>query len=143
MKKQLFLLVAVCCVGFAGCASTNTSPQKASISKIIQDFSDGADKREVERVASAFYNKSNQFFMSKGNVVKLPMKQYLALLKNKKIGGVKRKLVIHSIDVTGEIASAKVTMHGAKYRFDNYITFMKVSGKWKIVNNVLKLTKKG
>ncbi len=140
MKRMEFFVLGLVLLGFTGCMSHGAHTRQ--ITKTIQDFSKGADNREVARVASAFHGKSQQFFLSKGKVVGLSKKQYLKLLSSRKIGGVKRHLRIHRVKVIGEIASARATMENATYRFDNLLTLMKVSGKWKIVNNVLKMTKK-
>lgn len=140
MEKRTLGLLGLCLLAVYLWGCGGTSQHQKAIVEAIQKFSKGADTRDVQKIQRVLHEKSHQYFLAKGNLMNITQKAYLALLKEKKIGGEERALKIESIDVTGTIASAKVTMVSNKLRFDNYMTLMRIGARWKIVSNVLKLT---
>ena len=43
---------------------------------------------------------------------------------------------IHSVDVTGDVAQAKLTLENQQVRYLDYLNLMKISGKWWIVHKI-------
>jgi len=134
------LSISIACTACKAPTQKNTKNKDyRSIMKVIQAFHKGGDIQSVELVASALHPNCQHFFMKGKKVVTLPTKKFLALLGQKKILGISRKLTIHSISIWKTIASAKVSMTNPKKRNDNFLSLMKVNGSWKIMNNILKV----
>lgn len=115
--------------------------ENQKIEKTIQAFAQGADQQDADQVSSALHPQAQQYFTNEQGLNVLPTPKYVELLREKKIGGNPREVKIHQIDVTGDIASAKVRFSGEKASFENYMTLMKFGEDWKILSNVLSVTR--
>lgn len=72
-------------------------------------------------------------------VRKLDKNSYFKLIKDKKIGGVARKLNIIAADDDGHIGTAKVTLTGDKAVFHDHLTLIKTPTGWQIVANATRV----
>ena len=116
---------------------------KSGVESAIKTFAEGADAQNSEQVLSVLHKDALQFFMGKEGLTKLTTDMYKGMLDSKKIGGKPRQMTIHSVDIEGNIATAKVTFDGGHATFDNFISLMNVDGGWKIMNIVLRYKPKG
>lgn len=127
---------------FAGCTAPHVASQEIppaveahpEIATIIQDYTQGADTRDVKRVASALHPTSVQYVKPPQGLLTLDRDEYLKLLESGKIGGEDRTLDIRAIDVAGgNVAMATVEIEGAM-RFLQYISLVKTENGWQIVS---------
>ena len=135
MKHLLAVLILFSSV------SIKADNDKKAISTVIEHFIKGADDHNAELLTSALHPQDQQFFMQKGKLTTLTTEIYLKLIEAKKIGGTPRQFKIKDLDINNNIASAKVEIRSSKVLFQDYISLMKIDGKWQIMNIVLRYEK--
>lgn len=72
-------------------------------------------------------------------VMKLDKDSYIKLIKDKKIGGVARKLKILATADDRHIDMAKVTLTGDKVVFHDFLALIKTAKGWQIVGNTARV----
>ncbi len=125
-------------------AATLTTPPSddAEVRAAIKQFSTAADNQDATLVGAVLHKEAQQFFVGQDGLVRLETATYLGMLEQKKIGGTPRTLAIDQVTVDGDMASAKATMSNDAYRFDNFISLMKIDGQWQIMSIVLRMQAK-
>ncbi|MEM6784261.1 MAG: nuclear transport factor 2 family protein [Bacteroidota bacterium] len=120
-------------------AHTAAVDDEAVIRAVIEQFAEGADAQQSARVAEVLHAEAQQFFQGPNGLVRLTHEAYINMLDAKQIGGSPRTLVVHNVDVNGNLAVASVTMQGEQAHFENYIALMKTDGGWQIVSVILRM----
>ena len=122
-------------------AATFSAPASddAAVRAVVKKFSVAADKQDAAGVGVVLHREAQQFFMGENGLVRLETAAYLGMIEQKKIGGQPRKLTIDHVAVDGDMASVKATMSNSTYRFDNFISLMKIDGHWQIMSIVLRM----
>ncbi|MEM8484262.1 MAG: nuclear transport factor 2 family protein [Bacteroidota bacterium] len=122
-------------------AATFATPASddAEVRAVVKQFATAADKQDAAGVRSVLHKEAQQFFKGENGLVRLETAVYLGMIEQKKIGGQPRKLTIDHVAVDGDMASVKATMVNKAYRFDNFISLMKVEGQWQIMSIVLRM----
>ena len=130
------------------CAFALSTPQPtapdgtamAKITQVIHDFStavDQQDVKETDAVLHAEFRAVVNQFMGAADVTILSKSMYLEMLKSKKIGGDQRKVKVHSIHLTDNVAVAHVTFTGEKLAFHTFIQLVEDTEKnWSIVSDM-------
>lgn len=133
MKTMLLALLAI---GLPlSVQAQDNDKDKTAIIEAIENFAQGADNQNPERVAQSLHPQSWQYLPSKEGVMAFSQEQYLGMLKAKKIGGTERTMDVESIDITeGYIASARVRLQKGERVFLHQMGLMKVDASWKIMS---------
>lgn len=130
------------------CALALSQPQLASndgvamakITQTIHDFSTGVDKGNVKQTAGTLHSEFraivNRLFGAK-EVSVMSRNLYLDLLKQGKIGGDTRTVKVHSINVTDNVAVARVTFTGKELVFHTFMQLIEDElGNWLIISDM-------
>ena len=129
---SLFLFLVL---PFGSPSVAEDSADRTAILQAIENFAQGADAQDAERIARSLHPRSWQFMPTGDGVRTFDQEQYLALIRAKKIGGQKREMSVESIDVTeGFLASARIELRSGKRVFLHQMSLMKVSGSWQILS---------
>lgn len=107
----------------------------------IERYATGADTRSTDLLDKAFHEHFQVIALTADGVMKLDKDSYIKLIKEKKIGGVARKLKIIATDDDGLIGTAKVTLTGDKAVFHDNLTLIKSPTGWQIVANATRVAK--
>ncbi|MEM1320089.1 MAG: nuclear transport factor 2 family protein [Bacteroidota bacterium] len=137
MKSILFAL-SILMTGAAG--STITGSDMEAISKAVTAFATHADNQDVPKMATVLHKDFravvNRLFGSE-EVALMDKSLYLDLLKQGKIGGAKRTVRIHSIDIEENNAIVRATFQGEQMTFNTFIQLVKdVQGHWTIIGDM-------
>ena len=111
---------------FLAVAMATPASDDAEVRAAIKQFSTAADNQDAAMVGAVLHKEAQQFFMGENGLVRLETATYLGMLEQKKIGGTPRKVSIDRVTVDGNMASAQATMSNDAYRFDNFISLMKM-----------------
>ena len=99
--KPGFSLILGCLLSFLPLLA-NAGQDEEAITKVVQLFVDCGDQQDTELADQALHSESKQFIPGdhfKNGLFVITKEKYLSLLRIKKIGGVKRGVKIHSIDI--------------------------------------------
>lgn len=106
------------------------------IDRVITKYVDGYLNAESELVKEAFHPDTVLYSSDNGELDKTTMKEWLKNLDERKASGDIRKaqLEIHDVEVTGDMARAKITITFAKKVFTDYLLFLRLANKgWTII----------
>ena len=118
----------------------------AEIKNLIQLYVDSGDKQDTTLVEHALLSEARQFIPSKKGISVVDQPLYIKLLAAKRIGGLERKVKIHSIDVdaNGINAIAKIELASEKAIFYQYVGLCKIKATeaevWRIVTVLTSVT---
>ena len=111
---------------------------KDKIIQCITDFIKGGDESNLEKLDkvlhTAYRNVQSGFFAEKGLFI-IDKKKYLSLIEANTFGGIPRSMEIISLDINGDIASAKTKLESETMVFYSLITLIKDEGSWYIMGN--------
>jgi len=121
--------------------SSESPDDFTDISSVIQLYLDGTKLGEPALVNKAFLPTLEiQWINNKGDFSRRKAKDYISNIRKGTF--VPRYGHIVSMDVTNNIAQAKVEIDWNKKRYTDYILLIKVEGMWRISNKVATWTEK-
>ena len=130
---NLFMLITA---GFGlvvmGIIAPHSTTELAEIEEVLNDYMIGGTERDAKRQASAFHPQAMMKFKRDGNYTEVNAAEFFGA--GKPGDKLERTCEIVFIDVSGEVAQAKLHLTYADRRFVDYMTLMKVDGHWKIIN---------
>ncbi len=121
---------------------TESMNNKEQIIRVCNDFIEGADEQDLERLATAlhekFSNVQNGYFGESG-VRLINRASYLEHVAKGKFGGIKRSVEFLSVDVNGDMAMVHVFLSHQYLNFDSYISLVLEQDEWKVIGNFPKI----
>ena len=134
------LMLAMSLVLLASGVFAQTSSEEKEVKKVIEKFfaaGDQQDATELDGLLDANYRVvMNQLFGS-SDVMTMSKEAYLGKIRAKEFGGDKRKIDIHSIQVTGKLATADVSSKGEKMQMRSFLNLVQdVEGNWKLIEDM-------
>lgn len=121
---------------------TEAMNNKEQIIRVCNNFIEGADEQDLERLAAAlhkkFSNVQNGYFGESG-VHLINRESYLEHVAKGKFGGIKRSVEFRSVDVNGDMAMVHVFLAHQYLHFDSYISLVLERNEWKVIGNFPKI----
>jgi hypothetical protein len=146
MRKLNRILLAVIALALAGPApATAQNPdEEAAVRAAIQHYFDGHATGQGEHYRKVFHPDAKLFFIREGKVTQWTAEEYISRASGKPAEDeARRKRKIDSIDITGNAALVKLTLDYPKVVFTDYMSMLKVDGRWVIVNKTFHGKPKG
>lgn len=114
------------------------------IENVIQDYFQGYQLAETSLIKKAFHADTRLLSVDNNQLDKTEMKDWLISLEDRKVRGDIRKgeLNIHSIDQTENSAVVKLSIDFPKFQFTDYLSLLKIEGKWLIVGKIYSVKEK-
>ena len=108
------------------------------IEQVIQDYFQGYQQAETKLIKKAFHSDTRLLSVDNQKLDVTEMKDWLESLEKRKLNGDIRKgeLKILSIDQTADSALVKVSIKFPKFQFTDYLSFLRIEGKWQIVGKI-------
>lgn len=132
MKKRIIIIV-LCII-----SSMNSFAQESDyklVEKTVSYYLKGGTNNDFETLKKAFHKNATMKFISNGTY-----KEVNALNFFKRVikEGPKqnRKTQISYINVSGNIANAKLEIEYPSFTFIDYMNLLKIDGEWKVVNKI-------
>lgn len=137
MLKLFFLMLLI---------STQASAKgSVMIEQVIQDYFQGYQKAETVLIKKAFHSDTRLLSVDNGQLDKTEMSDWLKSLEDRKLRGDIRKgvLKVLSIDQTGDdTALVKLSIDFPQFQFTDYLSLLKIQGKWLIVGKIYSVKEK-
>lgn len=113
---------------------------RAAIEQTIQTYFDGLYEGDADKLASVFHQTSALTYEQDGQLVVLPLAQWLKAVRERpapKAKGLARDDAILLIDQSGPTtAFVKVKCQMPPRYFTDYLSLLKVDGRWQVVQKV-------
>ena len=112
---------------------------EAAIRQTVQYYFDGGRNRDSLTLRKAFHPEARMLFAREGKLVVVPIGEYITRvgsesLKPGEVDSTERKVV--SVDVVGDAAVAKLELKRPNAVLTDYMSLLKVDGRWLIVNKI-------
>lgn len=117
-----------------------TTDDRAAIEQTIQTYFDGLYEGDADKLASIFHETSALTYEQDGQLVVLPLAQWLKAVRERpapKAKGLARDDAILLIDQSGPTtALVKVKCQMPPRYFTDYLNLLKVGGRWVVAQKV-------
>ncbi|MEO1518677.1 MAG: nuclear transport factor 2 family protein [Bacteroidota bacterium] len=133
MKSTFFFLCMTLMYWMAPTQSQAQQSDYEQVVKVLEDYMIGGTERDAKRVASAFHTEAQMKFIRQGNY-QAPNAATFFREGIKPGPKVERKCEIALLDISGHAAMAKLRLIYADKIFNDYMTLLKINGRWQIVN---------
>jgi len=112
---------------------------EAAIRQTVQYYFDGGKNRDSLTLRKAFHPDARMLFARDGKLVVVPIGEYITRvgserLKPGEVDSTERKVV--SVVVVGDAADAKLELNRPSAVLTDYMSLLKVDGRWLIVNKI-------
>lgn len=110
----------------------------STIEKVILDYFHGYQKADVVLIKNAFHPATRLLSVDQGKLDVTDMSTWLKSLEDRRLRGDIRigKLKIESVNVTHDTAAVKLKIRFEKFEFTDYLSLLKIEGKWVIVGKI-------
>jgi hypothetical protein len=134
----LIAATAVCAAAAAADLSARWADE-AAIRQTVQHYFDGGRNRDSLALRKAFHPEARMLFAREGKLVVVPIGEYITRVGSEKlepgeVDSTQRKVV--SVDVVGDAAVAKLELKRPGALLTDYMSLLKVDGRWLIVNKI-------
>lgn len=108
---------------------------KDLIQQTISYYAEGGTNGDPETAAKAFHSTAYMKFIKAGEFTDVPIEDFLLnfIQKGK---SQQRTVTVNYIDITGDAASAKLTLDYPTHRFVDYFNLLKIKEQWLIVSKI-------
>ena len=116
-----------------------TSPELKLVRAVVDDYFQGLYHGDVEKLRSAFHQNARIVGYREGTYTDLARDQWLERVSSRPIPSEKGEsfdMRIESIDLTGAVGVVKVRDLYTGLQFTDYLSVMKIEGRWLIMNKV-------
>jgi protease I len=140
MRHTTLLVASAAALVLAGAADLSARwADEAAIRQTVQYYFDGGKNRDSVTLRKAFHPEARMLFAKDGKLVVVPIGEYIARvaenkLKPGEVDSVRRQVA--EVDVAGDAAIAKLELERPDARITDYMSLLKVDGRWMIVNKI-------
>ena len=140
MRPTPFLVATAAALLLAGGADLSARwADEAAIRQTVQYYFDGGQNRDSLALRKAFHPDARMLFVRDGQLAVVPIGEYIArVAKNKlkpgEVDSTRRRVT--SVDVAGDAAVARLELEGPDALVTDYMSLLKVDGRWVIVNKI-------
>lgn len=115
--------------------------EEQSVEAVVHLYVDGMALAHAGALRKAFHPNASIIGNYQGKVEWLSLNEFIDAVASEgpTVAGSQPLIQIEAIDVTGDAATVKVVDEFAGMRFSDYLSLLKVDGRWLIVNKVYHL----
>lgn len=145
MKKVLvstFLSVLLLATSVFAGGNDVKREDKGDVEQVITNFVKSVDTRDAGAISKSVISSANIFTYNQiaNKLDNYSASQFLDLVKNGQKGGWTRTCSVSSVDVDGNVASAKIDISDSRLKESGYVTLIKDNGTWKVATQVTTLS---
>lgn len=140
MRHTTLLVASAAALVLAGAADLSARwADEAAIRRTVQYYFDGGKNRDSVALRKAFHPEARMLFAKDGKLVVVPIGEYIARvagtkLKPGEVDSTTRRVA--EVDVAGDAAIAKLELVRPDALLTDYMSLLKVDGRWMIVNKI-------
>ena len=140
MRSTPLLIATSAALLAAGAADLSARwADEAAIRQTVQYYFDGGKHRDSLTLRKAFHPDARMLFARDGKLAVVPIGEYITRVGSERlepgeVDSTERKVV--SVDVVGDAAVAKLELKRPNALLTDYMSLLKVDGRWLIVNKI-------
>jgi protease I len=140
MRPPSLLIAISAALLAAGAADLSARwADEAAIRQTVQYYFDGGKNRDSLTLRKAFHPEARMLFARDGKLVVVPIGEYITRVGSERLkpgqaDSTERKVV--SVDVAGDAAIAKLELKRPDGIVTDYMSLLKVDGRWRIVSKI-------
>jgi hypothetical protein len=140
MRHTTLLVASAAALALAGAADLSARwADEAAIRQTVQYYFDGGKNRDSVALRKAFHPEARMLFAKDGKLVVVPIGEYIARVAGTKpkpgeVDSTTRRVA--EVDVAGDAAIAKLELERPDAFLTDYMSLLKVDGRWMIVNKI-------
>lgn len=140
MRHTTLLVASAAALVLAGAADLSARwADEAAIRQTVQYYFDGGKNRDSVALRKAFHPEARMLFAKDGKLAVVPIGEYIARvtenkLKPGEVDSTRRRVT--EVDVAGDAAIAKLELERPDALVTDYMSLLKVDGRWMIVNKI-------
>jgi hypothetical protein len=109
--------------------------EEAAVRAAIEHYFQGHATGQGEHFRKVFHPDAKLFFIRDGKLTQWTSEEYISRAAGKPAADeAQRKRRIDSVDITGDSAFVKLTLDYPSVVFTDYMSMLKIDGRWMIVN---------
>ncbi|HEX8338065.1 MAG TPA: nuclear transport factor 2 family protein [Pyrinomonadaceae bacterium] len=133
MNRLSLAVLALVLLG--GTPALAQQSEEAAVREAIEHYFRGQATGQGEHFRKVFHADAKLFFIRDGKVTQWTAEEYISRASGKPADDeAQRKRAIDSVDISGNAAFVKLTLDYPKVVFTDYMSMLKVDGRWVIVN---------
>ena len=133
LNRVSFAVLALILVGCTPALAQNS--EEAAVREAIQHYFQGHATGQGEHFRKVFHPDAKLFFIREGKLTQWTAEEYISRASGKPPEDeAQRKRIIDSVDIAGNAAFVRITLDYPKVVFTDYMSMLKVDGRWVIVN---------
>jgi hypothetical protein len=134
-KLNRLSLAVLTLVLLGGTPALAQQSEEAAVREAIEHYFRGQATGQGEHFRKVFHADAKLFFIRDGKVTQWTAEEYISRASGKPADDeAQRKRAIDSVDISGNAAFVKLTLDYPKVVFTDYMSMLKVDGRWVIVN---------
>ncbi|MCG8332521.1 MAG: nuclear transport factor 2 family protein [Chitinophagales bacterium] len=124
---------------FAQSSEVKADSEMEAIESVLMDYMMGGTERDTERLVSAFHPQAMMKYIKNGTYHEVNAREFFG--GGKPGPRLERTNEILSLEVSGYVAFAKLRLKYKDKQFLDFMTLMKIDGKWSIINKTFYVEK--
>ena len=139
MRALLLLVPAAALFAFSTPPLSARRDDEAAVRRAVQDYFDGGRQADSVPLRRAFHPDARMLFVRDDSLAVVPIGEYIARVAGNRpkpgaVDSTERRVV--SIDIAGDAAIAKLEQRRPAMLVTDYMSLLKVDGRWVIVNKI-------
>ncbi len=144
---RVALAVGMLAPGLGAAQSANGAPQarQAAATQVIEAFARAADRRDVPALEQVLHPSFRVMFTLDATKppTQLDRAQFLGMVRDGKIGGADRQVVVSGFATTDHFASASARMQHKEASFEGVYALVEQDGRWWLLQEAVAMKKTG
>jgi hypothetical protein len=135
MKRLVIVALAAMFAAGLYAHAQSTASEEASVREALNHYLQGHATGKGDEFAKVFHPESKLFWIADGQLRTRTSAEYIAGASGKPAADeANRKRKITMVDIAGNAAMARVELDYPDVKFVDYMSMLKVDGRWQIVN---------
>ncbi len=112
---------------------------KRAVTQVLRNYIDGPNEKNIEKLTSAFSESATIFYARDSKLVAIKLEDFFSHIESGWADGQEHLIVpreILIIDVFDNAAIAKIQANFPDGKAMDYISLLKIGGRWQIVNKI-------
>lgn len=138
MRRSTFLPLILAASLFLAAPAFAQTPDEQGVHAALDHYMAGHAKSDPAEFRQAFHDDFRMFIIRDGNVIQRTDDEYIAGVSGKPAADeAQRKRSVEFISVSGDVAVAKLVLDYPDAYITDYMSLLKTSDGWKIINKVV------
>jgi sulfur transfer complex TusBCD TusB component (DsrH family) len=112
------------------------SVSRKAVKETVGYYFNGVAERDIDCMRRAFHPDCKMMYVQNGVLAQVAQEEWYERIRNNPPAQAVLYRKIISVDITGNAASVKAETDFTTFKFIDYLSLLKIEGRWKIVNKL-------